>query len=43
MVKGDYIVVIVIFASKKARFITAYEVNNDNNLKKIVDGPDFGA
>lgn len=43
LVKGNYIVVIVIFASKRARFITAYEVNNDDNLKKIVDGPDFEA
>ncbi len=43
LVKGNYIVVVVIFAPKKARFITAYEVNDDDNLQKIMDGPDFGA
>lgn len=41
LVKGNYIVVIVIFASKKARFITAYEVDNNDNLQKIMGGPDF--
>ncbi len=43
LVKGNYIVVIVIFALKRARFITAYEVNDDGNLQKIMDGPDFKA
>ncbi|NCC74267.1 MAG: hypothetical protein EOM06_12825 [Sphingobacteriia bacterium] len=41
LVKGNYIVVILIFASKKARFVTAYEVNEKENLKKIMDSPDW--
>lgn len=41
LVKGNYVVVILIFTSKKARFITAYEVDNDDNLQKIMDGPNF--
>lgn len=41
LVKGNYIVVIVIFAEKKARFITAYEVNDDENLELIKNSPDF--
>ena len=41
LVKGNYIVVIKIFAKNKARFITAYEVNNDENLKKIKNSPDW--
>ena len=41
LVKGNYIVVIVIFADKKARFITAYEVDDAENLERIKNGPDF--
>ncbi len=43
LVKGNYIVVIVIFADKKARFITAYEVNDDDNLELIKNSPNFRA
>ncbi|WP_133228568.1 hypothetical protein [Sphingobacterium corticibacter] len=42
LVKGNYIVVIIIFGSKKARFITAYEVDDEQNLGKILESPDFG-
>lgn len=41
LVKGNYIVVIVIYAEKKARFITAYEVNIEENLRKILRSPDW--
>ncbi len=41
LVKGNYIVVILIYQKKKARFITAYEVNNDENLQKIRNSPDW--
>jgi hypothetical protein len=41
LVRGNYIVVILVFKEKKARFITAYEVNNDENLKKIMNSPDW--
>lgn len=41
LVKGNYIVVIIVFAKRKARFITAYEVNNDRNLEKIMNSPDW--
>ena len=41
LVKGNYVVIIVIFKPQKARFITAYEVSDDDNLAKIKGGPDF--
>jgi hypothetical protein len=41
LVKGNFIVVILIYAAKRARFLTAYEVNNDDNLKKIMNSPDW--
>ncbi len=41
LIKGNYIVVIKIYADKKARFITAYEINNARNLQKIKDSPDW--
>jgi len=41
LVKGNYIVVIIIYAEKKARFITAYEINDDDRLKLIKNSPDW--
>ncbi|MEP5254330.1 MAG: hypothetical protein ABJQ39_04650 [Winogradskyella arenosi] len=41
LVKDNYIVVIKIYSKNKARFITAYEVNNDENLNKIKNSPDW--
>lgn len=41
IVKNNYIVVIVIYANKRARFITAYEVNNEKNLELIKKSPDW--
>lgn len=41
LVKDNYIVVIKLLNSNKARFITAYEVNNEENLEKIKNSPDW--
>ena len=41
LVRGNYIVVIIIYADRKARFVTAYEINDDENLKRIIDSPDW--
>lgn len=42
VVKDNYIVIIVIYARKKrARFITAFEMNDDDNLEKLLDGPNW--
>lgn len=41
LVKGNYIVVIAIHDEKKARFITAYEIQEDRNLDKILGSPDW--
>jgi len=41
MVKGNYVVVIAIYAEKKARFITAFQIDDDENLKDFMNGPDW--
>lgn len=41
IVKGNYIVVILIYKEKKARFITAYEVTDKKNLELILNSPDW--
>ena len=41
LVKGNYIVVIRFIGINKAKFVTAYEVNEDKNLAKILRSPDF--
>lgn len=41
MVKGNYVVVISIYAIRKARFITAFQIDNDENLEKFMNGPDW--
>lgn len=38
MVKGNYIVIIQIINSEKARFITAYQIEN---LRKFLNSPDW--
>ncbi len=40
VVSGDYVVVIGIISSKKARFITAYAAGK-NTIDKILKGPDW--
>ena len=41
LVKGNYVVVIIIFSLTKARFVTAYEIADEENLEKIMKSPDF--
>jgi len=41
LVKGNYVVIILIYSVKKARFISAFEINNVNNLKLFLGGPDW--
>lgn len=41
LVKGNYVVVIQIYAIKKARFITAYQIEDSENLTKFLCGPDW--
>jgi hypothetical protein len=41
LVKDNYVVVFVLYKEKKARFITAYEVNDVYNLNKIKNSPDW--
>jgi hypothetical protein len=41
MVKGNYVVVIVIYAEKKARFITAFQIDDTENLEEFMKGPDW--
>lgn len=41
LVKENYIVVILIYRAKKARLITAFEVNDRENLEKIRNSPDW--
>ena len=41
LVKGNYIAVILLYKKNKARFMTAYEVNSDENLEKIKNSPDW--
>jgi len=41
LVKDNYVVIILIYASKKARFLTAYQIENAEALKKFVMGPNW--
>jgi hypothetical protein len=41
MVKGNYVVIILIYADKKARFITAFQIDDDANLELFKKGPDW--
>lgn len=41
IVKGNYVVVIHLYRENAARFITAFQNDNEENLLKILNGPDF--
>lgn len=41
IVKDNYIVVIRFVTEKVAKFLTAYEMNDDQNLQKVLNGPDW--
>lgn len=41
MIKGNYVVIIRFTGFLKAKFVTAYELQEDQNIKKIVESPDW--
>ena len=41
IVKGDYLVVIRFTHTNVAKFVTAYQNLEDNNLKKVLESPDW--
>ena len=41
IVKDNYVVIILVFKDKKARFMTAYEVTDDENLELIIKSPNW--
>ncbi len=41
LVKGNYVVILLLFLQKRARFITAYQIDNEENLAKLLAGPDW--
>lgn len=41
LVKNNYVVIILIYAYKKARFITAFQIDDDENLEKFKNGPEW--
>jgi len=41
VVKGNFVVVLIIFSTTVARFVTAYQIDDDNNLQKLLAGPDW--
>jgi len=41
LVKDNYVVIIMIYAPRKARFVTAYQIENEETLKKFLAGPDW--
>lgn len=41
LIKDNYVVVIIVFGDKKARFLTAYQIDNDENLAKLHASPDW--
>jgi len=41
LVKGNFIVVLLLFSGAVARFITAYQIDNEANLQKLLAGPDW--
>lgn len=41
MVKGNYVVIILIYKEGNARFITAFQIDDEENLEKFLEGPDW--
>lgn len=42
LIKGNYVVIIIVFSTSRARFVTAYEITENENLEKIMNSPNFG-
>ena len=41
LVKGKYVVIIRFVKTKEAKFVTAYEIDNDENLEMFMNGPEW--
>ena len=41
LIKGNYVVIINIMGNGKARFITAFQIDDEENLEKLKNGPDW--
>lgn len=41
LIKDNYVVIIRFVSSKKAKFVTAYEIDNEFNVQKILRSPDW--
>lgn len=41
LVKNNYVVIILLINSQTAKFITAYELNETDNVSKILQSPNF--
>ena len=41
LVKGNFVVVLIILSKTKARFVTAFQIDDENNLQKLLSGPDW--
>ena len=41
LIKGNFVVVLIIFSTTIARFVTAYQIDNDDNLRRLLAGPDW--
>jgi len=43
LVKGNYVVVVRLIKSPNARFVTAFQIDDEGNLQKLLSGPDWAA
>jgi hypothetical protein len=41
LVKGNYIVIIRFVRKKEAKFVTAFDIDDDQTLRIFTDGPDW--
>ncbi|XLS30291.1 hypothetical protein ACJD0Z_05535 [Flavobacteriaceae bacterium M23B6Z8] len=41
LVKGNYVVIIRIINQQRARFVTAYEITDENGIEKVLGSPDW--
>jgi len=41
LVKNNYVVIIIIYSKSKARFVTAYQIEDEKNLEKLLNSPEW--
>ena len=41
LVKANFVVILLLFSTSVARFITAYQIDNEDNMQKLLAGPDW--